>query len=68
MKKEKKVVSKLHPGMTFYNEHVFTYFLTHALIYFPTLTYLNLIKVRRKILQGLFIKNEAQKIIITYLL
>ena len=47
--KRKKYLPTLRPGMEFYN--VFITFFTHVYsIYFATLTCLNIIKVRRKML------------------
>ena len=47
--------------MKFYNEHVFTKFMTHVLNILSTLICLNIKKVGRKILWDLFIKVQPEK-------
>ena len=67
-KKEKKTWKHFILGWKFtMNIFLCNFWYIHS-ICFPTLTYFNIMKVTRKILWGLFIKNEARKIIITYFL
>ena len=62
MTKRKKTYEHFIPGLNFAMSMLLLDFWRMCSIYFPTLTYLNVMKVKRNTC-GLFIKREARKII-----